>query len=319
MSWDLASQIATSLGALLAAASLAAGFILYRLNQRDALAAQFWQMIAVTRPNIDQLKQMVSYELASDLASTAIHSRDLALPLEDFYKYCRPESASRPDREAVVAYLDKYFPVITVPLPTPLVHQYETQTIAVASDVALYQASFPGVYRVVNSTALLFRNVLGNSKEIVRDERLWKRFLPQLVDDDDRVSSLPHMKWMTGELLTDLAMRHMKGSREQIALVIQMLDITFETYLKMSASELMQVSRAERGEKVQPTSFTQTITEDLREAGTCLRHAFTAEQMQRYEELLGEFEKTGESGGQEPEEETPRPAEEAPKAVDGLH
>lgn len=289
MSWNMAAQIATSLGALLAAASLAAGFVLYRLNQRDAIAAQFWRMIGLTRPNVDELKRMVSYELASELASTAVYSRDLDLPLEDLYRYCRPEAGARPDKDSVTKYLEKYFPVITVPLATPLTRQYQDLATRVAADVALYQASFPGVYRVVSSMALFFRNVLANEKEMVRDEKLWKRFLPELLEDDDRISSLSHMKWMTGELLADLVMRHMSESRERIALVMEMLDMTFETYLKMTAAELNRVSRAERGEKVQPTSFTQTITEDLREAEKCLRHALTEEQLLRYRELLDKF------------------------------
>jgi hypothetical protein len=288
MSWDVASQIATSLGALLAAASLVAGFILYRLNQRDTQADQFSQMIGVTRPNVEQLRRLVSYELGSELATTTVYSRDLDLPFKDLFAFCRPESGTEPTPDELGSYLDTYFPVITVPLSTPLVRQYETKTTTVASDVALYQASFPGVYRVVNSMAVLYRNVLGNSKELVRDEGLWKQFLPNLIEDK-RVTNISHMKWVTGELLTGLVLRHLKRSGEQIALVIQMLDMTFETYLKMTPAELKRASRAERGEKVQPTSFTKTITEDLDEAEKCLRHVFTEEQGDRYRDLLTEF------------------------------
>jgi hypothetical protein len=315
MSWDTASQIATSLGALLAAASLAAGFVIYRLNQRDEQADGFSLMIGVTRSNIEQLKNMVSYELASDIATTAVYSRDLELPFSDLYEFYAPASGEPPDAEAIKEYLDKYFPVIMVPLSTELVRQYETHTTSVASDVAIYQASFPGVYRVVNSTALLYRNVLVNAREIARDEKLWKQFLPPLIASD-RVTSLPHLKWMTGELLTDLVVHHLKNSREQVRLVIQMLDLTFETYLRMTPAELRTAGRAERRERIQPVSFTKTITEDLREAEKCLHGVFSASQLEQYRTLLSEFEQTAKSAPQESDKPAPEPAPDpAPEPV----
>jgi hypothetical protein len=314
MNWDLLAQIATSLGALLAAASLGAGFLLYRLNQRDEMATQFRKTVTTTRPHVEQLNDMVSFELARELASTAVHSRDLELPLEDLYAFCRPASGERPSQQEVTDYLEKNFPVITVPLNTQLVRDYQALSTSIAADIALYQTTFPGIFRVVSSIALLLENVLSNEKAIARDEKLWKAVIPELMEDDGRIVSLEHMKWTIAEVLTAIVMTHMKESRKQIELLTQMLDLVFEAYLNKTAAELNELGKLERGEKIRAMAETKRIPEDLHEAEKCLRHAFTRpEQHARYHTLLVDFEKSGER--KEEEQVAPSPeAEGAPPA-----
>jgi|SRR6187399_582791 len=305
MDWNIASQIATSVGALLAAASLAAGFLIYRINQRDEFADELRLTIAKTKPHVEQLRDMVSFELARELASLVVHSRDLELPLEDLFKYCRPNSTSKPSRDEVEKYLDEYFPAITVPLNTPLVRQCQQLTTSIASDISLYQTTFPGLYRVVSSIALLLANIVNNEKAIARDEEFWKAVLPDLMENEDRITSLAHMKGVITDVITMIVMTHMKEARTEIALLNQMTNLVFEAYLDKTPAELKYLSRAERKEKMLSTSETGRITDDLREAERGLRHAFSGpSQLAQYRDLLVRFEEAGERGGLDEEEDS---------------
>jgi hypothetical protein len=284
-----ASDIATSIGALVAGVSLVAGFVLYGLNQRDAMAEQFWQALGAAKPTSQQLRQMVSYELASDLANAAIYSRDLAIPFQDLYAFAKPPSGKGPDRAEISTYLDKFFPIITVPLATPLAHRFEDQVTALATGVAPHQETFPGAYRVANSMALLCAGILIKTKELVRDEVKWRDYLPDIVVDQ-RTSSLGHLKWQTGESLTDAGMERLLPSKERVELLVQMIDITFDAYFRMTAKELKRVSRAEQKELVRSISETETIGDDLREAAKCLHHVFGAKEMEKFRGLLAKYE-----------------------------
>jgi len=297
MNWDLASQVATSLGALLAALSLAAGFLLYRINRRDELAAQFRRMIGATRPGLDQLQYMVSFELASELAGAAVYSRDLELPLHDVYAYARPDSGEKPDDDEVVEYLAKRFPVITIPLNTPLVERYQGLTASIAAEVAVYQATFPGIYRIVSSVGLLFEGILFEEKTKARDEDRWEEILPGLLQDEELVSSLTHMKWMLVEIITTNLMSYIAESRTQVLILTKMIDLVIEAYLSKTARELRRISRIERKEKIKPFTETKSIAEDLQEAERCLAHALSATQQRRYRELLEDFRRPPPSDG----------------------
>ena len=290
MDWDLISQIATSAGALLAAGSLVGGFYLYRLNQRDEQAAQFRLMLAGTQSRLAHLKDQVSYELARELASTVVNSPDLELPLRDLYAFSHPDSGAAPDEEEIVKHMKENFPLVTVPINTPLVRDYQAETTTVKADIAPYQKDFPGLFRVLASNAQIISNVLRNEKEIARDDELWRGVLPKIIEDGDRARSFEHMRGLLGDLLTQAVMQHMQNSQRQIELLNQMLDLVMDVYFDQSPKDLKHMSRRERSEKVVPVTRTERITEDLAEARKCLRHVFTTTaQVESYDQLLVDF------------------------------
>jgi ferritin-like metal-binding protein YciE len=101
------------------------------------------------------------------------------------------------------------------------------------------------------------------------------------------------MKALLGDVLTQAVMQHMQNSERQIELLNQMLDLVMDVYFDESPNDLVKMSRRERSEKVVPVTRTARITEDLAEAKKCLQHVFTTTgQVERYDQLLGEFIET---------------------------
>lgn len=298
MSWDAISQIATTVGPVLAAASGAAGFTYRRLTDRDERATQFRQMLTATQSRLTHLKDQVSYELARELASTVVNAPELQLPLRDLYAFSHPDTGATPDEEEIVQYLKENFPLVTVPLNTPLVRDYQAETTTVKADIAPYQKSNPGLFRVLSSNVLILSNILRNEKEIARDDDLWRAVLPRIIHDTDRVRSFEHMKGLLGDVLTQAVMQHMQNSERQVELVNHMLVLVADVYFDQSPKDLKHMSRRERSEKVVPVTRTERITEDLAEASKCFHRVLSAEQVRRYDEYLAAFVETTRVPGQ---------------------
>lgn len=241
-------------------------------------------VLSVPRPRWDEQADQVSYELARELASTVVNAHDLQLPLRDLYGFSHPETGATPDEDEIVKYLKENFPLVTVPLNTPLVRDYQAETTKVKADIAPYQKSYPGLFRVLSSNAQILSNVLRNEKEIARDDDLWRAVLPKIIHDTDRVRSFEHMKGLLGDVLTQAVMQHMQNSERQIELLNHMLDLVMDIYFDQSPKDLVKMSRRERSEKVVPVTRTERITEDLAEAKKCLQHVFTrTSQVERYD------------------------------------
>ncbi|HYP55235.1 MAG TPA: hypothetical protein VEQ41_02885 [Solirubrobacterales bacterium] len=301
MGWDVLSQIATSLGALAAGGS----FVLYRLKRRDELTSHFRLTVTTLRPNVEQVHELVSFEFAYELAAAAVCSPVLELPLRDFYAHARPRDGDPPDRDRMTEYLRKNFPVITVPLNTPMASRYREITIEIAMQIAPFQNSFPGMHRIAKATIILMENCLRNAKTITRTDELWETALPSLIEQDKRITSVEHLQRVFTDVLTMVLMRDMQESQERIGPLSQMLVLVCDAYLEKTVAELSRLSRAERKEKVRAFAEIQTISEELREVEKCLRHVFSREsQRQRYRELLAAYECVGrEQAGEDFSEE----------------
>jgi len=65
--WSVLSQVATTISAVLGAASLLAGFIIYYISKRDTFVDKFRFVLVSVRTKIERLNQLVTFELAHEL------------------------------------------------------------------------------------------------------------------------------------------------------------------------------------------------------------------------------------------------------------
>ncbi|MHB8241920.1 MAG: hypothetical protein ACYDHN_08000 [Solirubrobacteraceae bacterium] len=287
--WETVAQIATTIGALAAAGTLGAGFLLYRLNRRDEDLAALRMTIAASRANVDRLRSMVGYELADELVTAAVYSRSMSVPLQNLFRQFFSNGGAAPDDRT--KKIKEALGYITVAINSPIAHDFEDRTRAISSDAARYQTSYPGLYRVLRALAALYLNVLEMEKQVARDEETWTRMLDELVDDKSaEIHSLDDLLYRLSSELIGGSTYLASEVRKELGDLGEILDLVADAYLVQDEASLVRLSRAERGEELTPVSRTKTITEDLREAEKALQHVLTKDDRLKYREIVTRFD-----------------------------
>jgi hypothetical protein len=292
--WGTISQVATTIGAILAAGTLGAGFLLYRLNRRDDDIAALRMTIATSRANADRLRGLVGYELGDELVTAAVYSRSMLVPLKRIL-----DTVFLGDGELtgdVKEQIHERLGVITVAIDSSIAREYEDTVRELLSDSARYQTSYPGLYRVLRSLAILYGNVLEMEKGVARDERAWANEISILLEDErENITNLDQLKYHLSSRLIRGSAYLASEARKELGDLGEILDLVTDGYLAHDEASLVRLSRKERGETIKPLSNTKTITEDLREAEKALQHMLSRDELLKYREIVTRFDSRRES------------------------
>lgn len=292
MDWNLASQVATALGTLIAAGSLGAGFQLYRISKRDEYVASLRKALADSRANCHRLRQLMAYDLANEIVNSVVYSPDVEVALDEiFERFFRLDSF---DEAVWTEYSTEQFPVITTAIRSPAVEKYEEVLFATESTIAQYQVDYPGLFRVLRSTLTLFQNAITGNKELIRNEDMWRKIIKDaLLPRRSSIGSVQKLKRELAEFLVGLSQKHMEATDKQVVSLLSVIDLVTDAYLARSERNLIAISRKERKQVLIPMSKTETITQDLREAEKCLRLVLSQDDALNYRESVARIEARG--------------------------
>lgn len=289
MSWELAAQIATTLGTGVAAGTLVVGFRLYKLGRRDDYVATLRSSLSACRAGAAKLDELLGTEMVHEQAEAVVTNPSTRHLLGNIHAnvFAR-EDASEKDLEE---YLERTQPSITAPVRGPVTAEFESLISSMQTDVAPYQLDFPGLFRVIDSARNLFRNIYRNSVNMVRAREVWAEALKVMFRQRDALPSVPDLEQaMIRHLIGLNAYKIAQHDQKDIDDFLFMIEMVTTVYLEMPEAELMRQSAKARGEKLKRLSETPTISEDLREAEKCLRHALPQEQLLEFRGRVSRFE-----------------------------
>lgn len=235
----------------------------------------------------------------NEISAEVVYSRDLELMTEQIYEaFFQPGAEPRSDMKQ---FLDLYFPVITVPIRTPAVELADARLAELARAIAPFQTDHPGLFRVVDSLATLFRNTLEQTKDAVRDEDFWKEVIPDLYSGEmwlkpeirkarrEQIMSVRHFRTELHQVFVATLMSAVKAPREVNRDAAALLNLVTDAYLRQTEIGLERLSKKAPA-TITPSAELETVTDDLRQAELELTNVLTREERLTFRETVARAE-----------------------------
>ncbi len=286
---DTVTKIATIVGELASAGALVAGFVLYSITKRDEYVTRFKGVMAANRARCHRLNEHVNYELVTEIVRAVVFSNELEAGLQDVYERFFSPSGSG-NKEDLEKWMKESFPVIAVPVHTPLTEAYEELILSIEADLAQYQSEFPALFRVFVSVRGYLANAERQIKESARDEELWEKVLPTMYEERHSYPSVNHFKDSLSAMLFGLVGNATAESKRDIDLALALLDLVVDAYLEVPGHGVLRWAKTERSASLIPLKSTKTVTEDLREAEKPLKQLLTQDVALAFREHVARLE-----------------------------
>lgn len=292
VNWNDVAQAATTIGVIVAAASVVSGYVIYRASRRDLAASDLRLAIVTCKDTVLKLMSMVNDELANDIAHAAVYAQDFDLFFTDAYdRLYRDQGQADEDRQIHLKDLAENIEKMTVPLNGDLVRDYESSLMALSAAIAPHETNYPALYRVVSALRFRLRNELVIYKNAAWNRQgAWGSIL-QAIDSEEHaeIDSVPRLRHRFAWRLTETISGIIDNDRADIANIYLLLSLVGGAYLRMTNARLLARSRKERTIPMKPITKTGNIPEDLYEAQHALDKLLSLKEGLVFVELAGKL------------------------------
>lgn len=262
----------TAFGTVIAAISVVAVFVLYRIQKTDEDIARMKQSIQILYNQADSIKLQCNMELFSELVNTAVYSDIMTNRVKNLFAYinrCRKEEIGH---DEACTNIQEMLSIWIIPFQGPLSVQYEETVEEIRENALVFYPSYVGLYRFARASARLFRNIIITYKTIVLDERIiaenvFSIFIlgkeGELGDFEDFRDELRDM------ILGLLDIQRQWCSQDDMDEMLAIINIVYESHIKSSKKEWKQMKRDSRKIKMKSSNEIDTIPEEILETKRC--------------------------------------------------
>jgi hypothetical protein len=318
MNWNAISQIASSFGVVItaasvviAAASLVIGLRRYQAAQRNEYISTLRKAIFSSRSAVSRLFSTVVdpafiYEMASAVADSKTIYAGIA---ETYVKFFAPLTHEEPVEDAkrseLANELANFFSGGTefprtwiIPVQTPFLKLCNDLTTRIGTEMEPYRFDYPSLSRVFISVNNYLGAFAQSYRDYIRDDGHWSNAILQVYDDwGGTIDSAQELRGRITEALVYAWVQQRLGTPERrqpdytiLKNVSDIVQIVTRTYLSKTDAELMEVANRERKEYFVPLEDTVTVEQDLNEAFKGLKWILTELDKQTYHDLVRELE-----------------------------
>ena len=294
MSWSITAEIATVFGSLLAGISVASGYYLYYINQRDERIRRLRESITNALNISETLDRLLTYETAYESFHAVAQTGSVKFILKQvFNKFFSPDHQGSHNSESIADYLTAEMPTIGTSIHSPMVEAFESRLDQLQLEASRVQFDHPGVARVIYANHALMGNALHTYKKLMRDEEAWRSALKQLHSDEKqrgRIESLDVLILRLEALFIGTSQKMLqKHHQNKLDDCMNILSLVVNAYLRKKPRQIRMISRFERGLKIRARKEIETIPEDLKEVEKCFGKALTQDELLKYRELTTRF------------------------------
>ena len=245
MDWELASQIATTLGSFFAALTVLSAFILYRIGQRDDRAATFKAMIAQNTPRIQRLSATLPRnDIAHEIVEAICGSEDGNAVVQDFYRAVMEQDT--PSHDSARSFFEDMMLPFSVPVSGSNVDVFRTYVDDIEASCAPFRHTHPGLGVLLVQLSRLFRRTLADTEQMVRNKDVWESVLLASVDHL-AARDFEQFNRMVRSIFTVFATAKItEEDRYKLLQVAEVAEAASRAYLSMTPAELNKQSRRER-------------------------------------------------------------------------
>ncbi|MFI0789532.1 hypothetical protein ACH4Q6_28475 [Streptomyces lydicus] len=266
--WATAAQVATTFGTTIGLGSLGSGYYIFRKGRMDRYASEFRANLSEAISGFESLNDLITYEMANEVAATAVYARDLEPFFEDAQKAL---SLPEQDFDEFVKHCFDESPII-VAIHTRLTQTCEQILSHIEPSMTRYQTDFPGAYRLTRTASTIFARILREHKRIARKEKIWQGILRYLrAKDALRDGDTDRLRAAFSGYLAMAIARSEEAAEDDIDDILEMLRIVGTAYMGCSDKRVLK-NRAEQGRvRMRPWPEIPTFTEELYEDEKALR------------------------------------------------
>lgn len=276
------SQILTSVGSIATAGTIVSGFVLYQQGKRDAYVTKLRTTVTQLRSDVSRLDGLISYELANEIASSVVYSREMECPLQEIWEEWF-EGQNPKSMEDFKTYLKRQFPPVTVAANSRLQKSHEELLAALELNGESLRFSYPGLFRIVSADKTLFRNIVAKARLLAHDNSVWEdQLLPGCFEKHDQIRSVDKLKAIILTNFVATMGTWFKKGQADINDLLEITQICANSYLSLSDKKILQASAQERSAKLDTLPERSTLIEDLDDAETALKRWMPQDTITKY-------------------------------------
>lgn len=286
--WNIVSQIATTVGSAIAAASFASGFYLYFLNQRDERIRKLRDNLTTAKNLARSLDRLLTFETGYELFHAVAMTASIKYILATvFDRYFAPGAAPA---ISISHFLKTDMPMIGTSIHSPIVESFEERLDLLQLQATRVHFDHPGVARVIEATYAFMENTITAHKRLMREEDAWSGAIEQLFEDANeraKITSVEVLLLALEGLFIGTSQKILRDHHQAtINDSIRLLGLIVDAYLAKRPGKLRALSRFERKVKMMPADQTENIDQYLAEAESCFRTALSQDELLKYRELV---------------------------------
>lgn len=284
MSIDLNSvkDIAAIAGIIISTLTLYNAYNLYRLGKRDSYIREIRNTLITFQYNCKNLNQLINYEIVHELVYHVVYSSQMNRILTKIYTANFNNSTTE---EMLDKALEDFDP-ITTSIHTELLSQYEQTLKGNTQESSKIYTSYPSLYRVYETVNSVFSRTTDITKNIVRDEDIYKKIINEAFTNRDNISNIDDLKeFIFYSFMSGIPGAVLKDSQKDIDDALEILTMTTNNFMGLSDKGLFKQKKRESHIYFKEMDKTDTVFEDLLEAEKGLKSLFTDNEMLLFREL----------------------------------
>ena len=275
MDWTLIGQ-----GLLIAVTGVPAymAFKIYRNQKRDETAARVRGRIVSFANNCTALRELIDYSVVHEMVASVVYSELIARNIQSLWRTFPldriPENYKWP------------WP-ITVPIHSEIINEYERLLRSNQEICAEISVQFPSLARIFQSVFSMFYSILAQTKDFVRDERVFGKIFIDTMKEGYPISSFHDAIFYK---LSDIINYTLQTEQKNLIDALMLLRLVNNAILRLSTKELIKQSEREMKMGLKDIDTTETIFEDFQEAEKALTGVLTQQEILKFRELYTKIE-----------------------------
>jgi hypothetical protein len=263
MDLNLVSQLATTISVVISTLTLLSAYGLYRMGKKDSYVKELRNTLISYQYNSERLNSLVTFDISHELVHTVLNSRQVDRLLNSIFDEFFVANKSK---EELKTYLDEIYP-ITVSIHTELLSQYEEILKTNSQLASRIYTDFPSLYRVYEVVNTIFNETIEVSKQLVRDEDIFRNAVLEAYDIKESLSTIDLFKEnIFFSFLGLIQTKHSEHDQKDINDVLILLRTTSNGLMRLNDNKIIKLKKKEQKISYKESDKTETIFEDLLEA-----------------------------------------------------
>ena len=290
-------QTITALGTVVAAISIVTAFILYKTQKRDEYLGTVRSALQYLQNGMDELNSLLNYELAYELASSAVFSIETQSCWKNIYIICNSAISESKNKDEVKESIRKSLGFFAISFQTKLVIEYNKIISEIMQKSTVFHPEYQGLYRLSRACSYLMRNVLTSYKAAVTNEKLLSDLIyNQIIEKKLQIESYDDFqKELLDHYISILETIRRKHDQRDIDCLIQIVEMVYNAHILLSSQELHEVALKTKKLQLKNSRDISTITAELREAEKCFRQIMSRDDSMIYASLVRSIEDSNEN------------------------
>ena len=262
------ADISTTIGVVISTLTLVSAFRLYKLGKRDIYLKEVRNILIAYQYNSENLNKLITYEISHELIHNVVYSKQIDRLLSKVFEDSFVTNKEKPELEKDLENLNP----ITVAIHSELLKQFDTILKLNSQEASKIYTDYPSLYRVYKAVDFTFSQTIEISKQMVRDEELFKNLIIDAYDSKFEIKNIEDLKeFIFFALMSLIQGKHNDNDQKDIDDILNILMLTTNGLMRLSDKELFIQKEREKKIEYKDLDSTNDIFEDLLQAEKGLR------------------------------------------------